>query len=73
MAPHAALTAAEARILRLIASGHNAAQVAQLLGRSPHTVRTHLRNISEKLETRSRSETLERARSLGMLTEAATA
>lgn len=66
-----ALTTAEAKVLRLVAAGHNATQVAQLLGRSPHTIRTHLRNISEKLETHGRGETLERARTLGMLVDRA--
>lgn len=65
--PPGPLTPAEAEVLRLVAGGRNATQIATLLGRSPHTVRTHLRNIGERLDTRGRPETLARARELGIL------
>ena len=57
-------------MLKLLDSGRNAPQIAALLDRSPHTVRTHLRNASAKLETHGRAETLARARQLGLLANA---
>lgn len=64
------LTAAELDILRLVASGKNAPQIATLLSRSPHTVRTHLRNASAKLDAHGRFEIIARAKQLGLLAEA---
>ncbi|MEA2719984.1 MAG: hypothetical protein QOJ39_1848, partial [Candidatus Eremiobacteraeota bacterium] len=61
------LTAMEIDILRLVASGKNAPQIAALLGRSPHTVRTHLRNASVKLDAHGRFDMIARARQLGLL------
>ncbi|HEX3466131.1 MAG TPA: LuxR C-terminal-related transcriptional regulator [Candidatus Elarobacter sp.] len=61
------LTNTEVDVLRLISAGRTAPQIATLLDRSPHTVRTHLRNISVKLDARGRIETLARARHLGVL------
>jgi len=63
------LTESEAEILRMLATGRNAPQIAAVLGRSPHTVRTHIRNASAKLETRGRVDMLARARQLGVLAE----
>jgi DNA-binding CsgD family transcriptional regulator len=64
------LTDAEAEILRMLDAGRNAPQIAAVLSRSPHTVRTHIRNASAKLEARGRADMLARARQLGILTEA---
>ena len=61
------LTAMEISILRLVSAGRNAPQIATLLDRSPHTVRTHLRNIGSKLDAHGRLEALSRARQLGLL------
>ncbi|MEA2666126.1 MAG: LuxR family transcriptional regulator, maltose regulon positive regulatory protein [Candidatus Eremiobacteraeota bacterium] len=61
------LTATEIAILKLIDVGNNAPQIAVLLDRSPHTVRTHLRNAHAKLEARGRLDALTRARRLGLL------
>ncbi len=61
------LTGAETEVLRLIARGQTAPQIATLLGRSAHTVRTHVRNIGMKLETHARSDAVARARELGIL------
>jgi len=63
------LTVAEVDILRLVAVGKNAPQIAVILGRSPHTVRTHLRNASAKLDAHGRFDMIARARQLGLLTE----
>jgi len=61
------LTTTEVEILKLVGLGRNAPQIAALLDRSPHTVRTHLRNIGSKLEVHGRLEALSRARQLGLL------
>lgn len=61
------LTPTEVEILNLVSAGRNAPQIAILLDRSPHTVRTHLRNIGSKLEVHGRLEALSRARQLGLL------
>jgi DNA-binding CsgD family transcriptional regulator len=61
------LTVTEVEVLKLVEQGRNAPQIATLLGRSPHTVRTHLRNIGAKLEVHGRLEALSRARQLGLL------
>jgi DNA-binding CsgD family transcriptional regulator len=67
------LTESEAMILRMLDSGRNAPQIAAMLGRSPHTVRTHIRNASAKLESRGRVDMLARARDLGIILEPRTA
>jgi DNA-binding CsgD family transcriptional regulator len=67
--PVGPLTTMEIEILRLVAAGRKAPQIAVLLNRSPHTVRTHLRNASAKLEAHGRIDLLERARQLGILKE----
>ncbi|MDB5028380.1 MAG: ATP-dependent transcriptional regulator MalT/LuxR family, partial [Candidatus Eremiobacteraeota bacterium] len=61
------LTAMEVQVLRLVDSGKTAPAIAALLDRSPHTIRTHLRNVSAKLETHGRAQTLARAREMGLL------
>jgi DNA-binding CsgD family transcriptional regulator len=63
------LTESEAMILRMLDSGRNAPQIAAVLGRSPHTIRTHIRNASAKLESRGRVDMLARARDLGIISE----
>ena len=47
------LTAAEARVVSLVASGLSGPQAAKLLGVSPATVKTHLAHSFEKTGTRS--------------------
>lgn len=61
------LTATEIAILRLVDAGRNAPQIAVLMDRSPHTVRTHLRNAHAKLGAHGRLDALSRARGLGLL------
>jgi DNA-binding CsgD family transcriptional regulator len=61
------LTTTEVEILRQIDAGRNAPQIAMALGRSPYTVRTHVRNAIEKLQARGRLDALARARKLGLL------
>ena len=63
------LTDAEAEILRLLDAGRNAPQIAAVLSRSPHTVRTHIRNASAKLDAHGRVDLLARARQLGIVSD----
>jgi DNA-binding NarL/FixJ family response regulator len=51
-----ALSGREIEILEVIAKGHHNKEVAELLGISVETVRSHLRHIYEKLHVSSRTE-----------------
>jgi DNA-binding NarL/FixJ family response regulator len=51
----AALSSAELRVLALVADGSSTEEMADALSLSPHTVRTHLRNVMRKLEASSRA------------------
>lgn len=51
-----ALTAAEARVLRLVSESKTNREIASSLGISPATVKRHLENILCKLRVRNRSE-----------------
>ncbi|MEU4311373.1 LuxR C-terminal-related transcriptional regulator [Nocardia sp. NPDC024068] len=64
---HPPLTATEATILRQLPSGRTTQHIADDLGVSINTVKTHLRGIYAKLGTSSRMETLEEARRSGLL------
>ena len=50
-----------------MALGCSNAEVAARLSLSPDTIKTYMRNISGKLETHSRMESVARARLLGYL------
>jgi len=61
--PAVKLTEREADVLRLIAKGYRATEVAPLLGLTPSTVSSYVRDIYRKLGISSRAEaTLEAAR-----------
>nr|WP_281381536.1 helix-turn-helix transcriptional regulator [Conexibacter arvalis] len=49
------MSEAELRVLALVAEGRSTEAVAAALSLSPHTVRTHLRNVMRKLEASSRA------------------
>jgi DNA-binding NarL/FixJ family response regulator len=51
----AALSDSELRVLALVADGSSTEAAAEALSLSPHTVRTHLRNVMRKLEASSRA------------------
>lgn len=51
----ATLSDAELRVLALVAAGSSTEAMADELSLSPHTVRTHLRNVMRKLEATSRA------------------
>lgn len=59
--PPVHLTQREREILRLVVEGRTEARVAEALGISPHTVRTHLVRVYEKLDVRSRAAAVREA------------
>lgn len=61
------LSPREVAVLSQVALGCSNAEVAARLTLSPDTIKTYMRNISGKLETRSRLESVARARLLGYL------
>jgi len=60
-----ALTAREREILQTVADGATNREIADQLWISPHTVRTHLQHIFEKLDVRTRTEAAALLRSAG--------
>jgi LuxR family maltose regulon positive regulatory protein len=61
------LTRKEIQVLEYVAKGCSNSQVAETLGLSESTVRTHLRNIHAKLSARSRAEAVAIARRLDVI------
>ncbi len=61
------LTPRETDVLRLIAQGETNAAVADYLGLSRSTVRTHIEHMFAKLETKNRAALVGRALQLGLL------
>jgi DNA-binding NarL/FixJ family response regulator len=61
------LTAREAGILNHVAMGYSAAETAEHLALSVHTVTTHIRNIYGKLAVRNRVEAVNVARGKGYI------
>jgi DNA-binding NarL/FixJ family response regulator len=49
------LTAREVEVLQQLVGGHSQRRIAGLLGLSPHTVNSHVRNIYAKLHVQSRT------------------
>lgn len=67
--PPATLSAREAEVLRLVARGYTADEVAAALGVSPHTVQTFVRRIYTKLQVGSRAEAVREGQRQGWLSE----
>ena len=61
------LTRKEIQLLQLVAEGYSNASLAEKLGASDSTVRTHLRNINSKLGARSRAEAVVIGRQFGVI------
>jgi LuxR family maltose regulon positive regulatory protein len=57
----------ELEVLRLIAEGFTNQEIGERLFISLHTVKSHARNIFAKLDTRSRTAAVNKARGLGLL------
>ena len=57
----------ETEILKLLCDGNNYRVIADLLFISSHTVRTHIKNIYEKLQVNSRAEAVKKAYKDGLL------
>jgi DNA-binding NarL/FixJ family response regulator len=62
-----ALSERESDILRLVARGLSLAEIANLLGISVNTVKTHVKRIYHKLAVSSRTEAIFEAHCLGLL------
>lgn len=52
----ALLTARETEVLRLVAKGFSNKEIASILGMSPDTAKTHLKNVFHKLDVTDRAE-----------------
>jgi DNA-binding CsgD family transcriptional regulator len=59
--PSPQLTPRQKQLLHLVAAGHTNTQIARRLGVSEGTVRTHLKNIYERLQVSSRTAAVTRA------------
>lgn len=65
------LSEREVEVLRLVAQGLANKQIAEALGLSEHTVKTHLQNILEKLHLRSRAHAAAYAVQAGLVKDVA--
>ncbi len=62
------LSKTEIRVLRYLPTNLSVPEIARELSISVHTVRTHVRHLFDKLGAHGRTEAVERARALGLLT-----
>lgn len=62
MLPATLLSIREEEVLRLLASGKSYKQIAEIVGLSVHTVRTHLHRIYKKLQVQSKTEAVDKYR-----------
>ena len=61
------ITDRELKVLRQVARGFTALEIAEQMGISTHTVSTHVKRIYKKLQVHSRSEAVYEASLLGLL------
>jgi DNA-binding CsgD family transcriptional regulator len=61
------ISAAELRVLHRLAEGLSNREIATTLHISPHTVKSHVARLYEKLGAKRRTDAVARARSLGIL------
>lgn len=61
------ISARELDVLQELAAGHSNKEIARRLNVSPHTVKSHVGHLFEKLEARRRTDAIQRARMLGIL------
>jgi LuxR family maltose regulon positive regulatory protein len=71
-APHS-LTDRELDVLRYLPTRLSTTEIAGQLGISPNTVKTHLKNIYQKLGARSRNEAIVKAAQLHVIYDVSTA
>jgi LuxR family maltose regulon positive regulatory protein len=62
------LTESELRVLRLLPSNLSKREIGDQLYLSVHTIKTHVKHLYAKLDAHTRSEAVDRARELGLLT-----
>ena len=62
-----ALTAAELRLLPMLATHLSVPEIATELFLSPHTIKSQMKSIYRKLDSTSRTQTVTQARELGLL------
>jgi LuxR family maltose regulon positive regulatory protein len=67
LAPREPLSESETRILRYLPTNLSAREIADELSLSWYTVKTHMRHLYAKLGTHTRHETVDLARTLGLL------
>jgi LuxR family transcriptional regulator, maltose regulon positive regulatory protein len=69
--PSEPLTHGETRVLRYLPSNLSAREIADELYLSLNTVKTHQRHLYRKLDARTRTQAVDRARALGLLSASA--
>lgn len=62
------ITLREKEIISWVAEGKTALEIGVILGRSEHTIRKHVRNISEKLEVMNSAHLVAKAMRRGIIT-----
>jgi LuxR family maltose regulon positive regulatory protein len=65
--PRRTLSQRETGILQMIANGMSNKQIAQSLGITPETVKSHAKRIFIKLSSRTRAQAVARAEAFGLL------
>lgn len=61
------ISARELTVLQELAAGYSNKEIAEHLNVSPHTVKTHITHLFEKLGARRRTEAIRKARDLGLV------
>lgn len=61
------LSEAEIEVLRLVAEGHSNTSIARIRFNSVETIKTHMRNIFEKLEAQNRAQAVAIGFRIGVL------
>ncbi len=61
------LTGQEMKVLEQLAAGQSNKEIAQTLGLSPNTVKTHIANLFAKLEVARRTQAVGKARDLQLI------
>jgi DNA-binding NarL/FixJ family response regulator len=61
------ISARELQVLKALAAGRSNKEIARELEVSPNTVKTHVARLFEKLDARRRTDAINKARGLGLL------